>query len=99
MRASGASARGALGRWMIEVGSRKGEYLTADRNFIRCEGRRAERGGAGGGEQGAPLCGECEWGGGKARPKSREGCSACFKSKSIYERTKIFSIRAKIDGG
>ena len=46
MCASGASARGALGRWVVEVGSRKGEYLTADMKIsaIRryfCRRRRA----------------------------------------------------------
>jgi len=54
MRASGASARGALGRWMVEVGSRKGEYLTADTktSAIRryfCRRRRALLGAGRGG--------------------------------------------------
>ena len=44
LRASEASARGALGRWVVEVGSRKDEYLTADRNSIRREGRGDSKG-------------------------------------------------------
>ena len=45
MRASEASARGALGRWVVEVGSRKGEYLTAK---IRNQKKRTKRGRAAG---------------------------------------------------
>ena len=94
MRASGASARGALGRWLVEVSSRKGEYLTADRNFPGCEGRRAKRGGVGGEQKTAPRSGECEWGGGKARPK-RRGDTALVSNPNLFMREPKYFLYAR----